>query len=335
MVVESINQKTGGCRPFRHLPDMKGIIMNQMQKFENVIIKNDLKDLTEEEKLKYYKDVCTSLGLNPLTHPLGYIPLNNKLTLYAKRDCTDQLRKLHNVSIVITSRTLEGDIYSVTAQASIGNRTDESIGAVGLGTTKGDARANLMMKAETKAKRRATLSICGLGLLDETEVETVNVHDNNNTKQVVQAAPKTESSEFVLPPERIEQVKRDAQRLMDEDAVIRAVDAFPGATRVESPSGASAEPINSIWYNKQKELNNKPTEKQIKMIGGLVKEIRWSNEVAANWLRSSYGVGTREELTRKQASSVIEALMAIRDTGEPDYGSAEVPDELRDNEADI
>ena len=29
------------------------------------------------------------------------------------------------------------------------------------------------MKAETKAKRRATLSICGLGLLDESEVETI------------------------------------------------------------------------------------------------------------------------------------------------------------------
>ena len=30
-----------------------------------------------------------------------------------------------------------------------------------------------MMKAETKAKRRVTLSICGLGMLDETEVETI------------------------------------------------------------------------------------------------------------------------------------------------------------------
>jgi hypothetical protein len=29
------------------------------------------------------------------------------------------------------------------------------------------------MKAETKAKRRVTLSICGLGLLDETEIETI------------------------------------------------------------------------------------------------------------------------------------------------------------------
>ena len=38
---------------------------------------------------------------------------------------------------------------------------------------KGEALANAMMKAETKAKRRATLSICGLALLDELEVETI------------------------------------------------------------------------------------------------------------------------------------------------------------------
>ena len=37
----------------------------------------------------------------------------------------------------------------------------------------GDALANALMKAETKAKRRATLSLCGLGFLDETEIETI------------------------------------------------------------------------------------------------------------------------------------------------------------------
>src|SRR5690606_14334225 len=36
-----------------------------------------------------------------------------------------------------------------------------------------DELANALMKAETKAKRRATLSICGLGMMDESEIETV------------------------------------------------------------------------------------------------------------------------------------------------------------------
>jgi hypothetical protein len=40
-------------------------------------------------------------------------------------------------------------------------------------TLKGEARANAELKAVTKAKRRATLSICGLGWLDETEVDDI------------------------------------------------------------------------------------------------------------------------------------------------------------------
>jgi hypothetical protein len=44
---------------------------------------------------------------------------------------------------------------------------------VALGTLKGDALANALMKCETKAKRRVTLSLAGLGWLDETELETI------------------------------------------------------------------------------------------------------------------------------------------------------------------
>jgi hypothetical protein len=42
-----------------------------------------------------------------------------------------------------------------------------------VGGLKGEALANAEMKAVTKAKRRLTLSICGLGWLDETEISTV------------------------------------------------------------------------------------------------------------------------------------------------------------------
>jgi hypothetical protein len=64
-------------------------------------------------------------------------------------------------------------------------RQDESIGAVNIAGLKGENRANAMMKAETKAKRRVTLSICGLGLLDETEVETVGASPASLTTPAV------------------------------------------------------------------------------------------------------------------------------------------------------
>ena len=47
------------------------------------------------------------------------------------------------------------------------------MGNMPLRSLKGDALANALMKAETKAKRRVTLSIAGLGWLDETELETI------------------------------------------------------------------------------------------------------------------------------------------------------------------
>jgi hypothetical protein len=53
------------------------------------------------------------------------------------------------------------------------SRQDESTGVVALAGLRGEALANARMKAETKAKRRVTLSLCGLGWLDETEVEDV------------------------------------------------------------------------------------------------------------------------------------------------------------------
>jgi hypothetical protein len=54
------------------------------------------------------------------------------------------------------------------------------------------------MKAETKAKRRVTLSICGLGLLDETEVETVPkpVMDVSTGEELPPPAPEGFSAWF-------------------------------------------------------------------------------------------------------------------------------------------
>ena len=141
---------------------------------ENALIKGDLSQLNPEQRLSYYKSVCESVGLNTLTKPFEYIQLNGKLTLYATRACTDQLRSVHKVSVKITAREKFDDIYIVTAQATNSEgRFDESTGAVNVSNLKGEALANAYLKAETKAKRRVTLSLCGLGLLDESEVETI------------------------------------------------------------------------------------------------------------------------------------------------------------------
>jgi hypothetical protein len=138
---------------------------------EKVVVGGDLSKLTPAERLSYYSRICQSLSLNPLTRPFQYIWLNGKLTLYAGAGCTDQLRDRNGVSITKIERGGDDDTYEVIAYAKDRNgREDAAIGAVAIKGLTGEARANAKMKAETKAKRRVTLSIVGLGMMDESEV---------------------------------------------------------------------------------------------------------------------------------------------------------------------
>lgn len=139
---------------------------------ESVIAKGDLAKLTPAERTSFYMQVCRSIGLNPLTKPFEYITLQGKMTLYARRDAADQLRKVNGISIQIVSKSVEDGILTVHVRATDKTgRTDEDYGVVNIGQQKGEAAANAFLKAVTKAKRRVTLSISGLGFLDETEVE--------------------------------------------------------------------------------------------------------------------------------------------------------------------
>jgi hypothetical protein len=141
---------------------------------EQVFMTGDLSKLSPQQRVNYYGQVCESVGLNPLTRPFDYITLNSKLTLYAKRDAADQLRSINGISIDPPQISFQDDLVIVTVTARDKNgRTDTDLGAVTIGTLRGEAKANAIMKAITKAKRRVTLSIAGLGWLDETEIESI------------------------------------------------------------------------------------------------------------------------------------------------------------------
>lgn len=141
-----------------------------------VIINGDLSKLSAKQRVDYYNGYCQRLGLDAFTKPFDLLKLNGREILYCTRAGAQQLNKLHNVSHAITSRELnaEAGVYMVTSRACLPDgRCTESIGAVNIGGLKGESYANAVMKAETKAKRRATLDLLGLGVLDETEVESI------------------------------------------------------------------------------------------------------------------------------------------------------------------
>lgn len=148
------------------------------EEVERIIVGGDLKALTAAQRITYLRYLCSVSGLSLAFQPFEYLTLQGKLIVYAKRIATDQLRKIHSISVQIIRREDQGGTYVVTARASLPNgRVDEEDGAVDLAGLKGDNRANAIMKAITKAKRRATLSICGLGIMDESEIEDTTAHE--------------------------------------------------------------------------------------------------------------------------------------------------------------
>ena len=141
---------------------------------ERVLLLGDLAKLSPQERSTYYLSVCRSVGLNPLTQPFAYLNLNGKLTLYAQKNATDQLRAIYKVSIYKLERELVDGLAMATAYARKADGTEDAdVGAVDVTGLSGEKLANALMKTCTKAKRRVTLSICGLSFLDETELETV------------------------------------------------------------------------------------------------------------------------------------------------------------------
>ncbi|WP_179862915.1 hypothetical protein [Bacillus thuringiensis] len=155
-------------------------------KIQNIIdrlaLNSDLSQLTEEEKRQYYYFVCRKYGLDPFTNPFAFIRFrdSNKLQLYARKNCSDQLRKIHGIDAKIVHRgQIETTVYVEVKVTDKSGRKDTAMGAVPISTEDGRKLspvqlAHALMTCETKAKRRATLSLCGLALMDETEVDTLS-----------------------------------------------------------------------------------------------------------------------------------------------------------------
>ena len=183
---------------------------------EKLVTSGDLSGLTPEQRVMYYRARCEAAGLDYRTQPFRYMMTDGKLSLYAEKSATDQLAARDQIALKIVSKGVENEMYVVEVEATNAQgRTTTDIGAVSIKGVGGTNLANAMMKAVTKAKRRATLSLCGLGMTDESEI----VGD----MRTVDVAP---TGEIEVPDfsRRI----RDARTLADLDKIQDAIRATPG-----------------------------------------------------------------------------------------------------------
>ena len=141
---------------------------------ESIVTKGDLSGLNQVQKVQYYNYRCKQIGLDPSAKPFDLLNLSGKQVLYANAGATQQLCNIHRLSTQITSKERIDDVYVVGVRVTgADGRFSENSGAVHIGGLRGDGLANAILKCVTKAVRRSVLGHCGLGMLDETEVETI------------------------------------------------------------------------------------------------------------------------------------------------------------------
>lgn len=234
----------------------------------------DFSRLQPSDRLRYIAAVCHSLKLNPLTLPFRIMKLDGRDVLYATADCGSQLRSRDKISIELTSRSFDHGCVVITARATTPDgRKDEATGAVALtypekttvweGNQKryiphpkagqpleGLEFANAIKKAETQAKRRVALSLCGLGIPDESELQgTENIKVEAGSLAPGLAMPETAEDRIAKLDASL--TAGEKEKAIDAEVVAEPAKpisaAAPAAldTKVSTPSPAELLPASS------------------------------------------------------------------------------------------
>jgi len=239
---------------------------------EKCLLEGDLSKLTEDQRSNYYQQVCETTGLNPLTQPFQYIVLNGKLKMYALKGATDQLRRIYDISCEVKTTEKIEDLLVITVKATNNKtgRVDEDMGFAKISGLKGDMLGNAMLKATTKAKRRVTLSMCGLGMLDEDEVASIpDDNGNGKGKKEFVSSPTAKSQELkealseepvqVLAPPVSSKDSKDLSDKAYEEAESLLDEAF-AFCKDKDVHDRIINHLNDAKYDETKEINEVLTE---------------------------------------------------------------------------
>jgi len=212
---------------------------------EKVLLEGNLAVLSNEERLDYYRAVCESVGLNPLTRPFAYIAFDGKIVLYATKACAEQLRIIHDVSLSEPRIEAIDGLYVSRITATLpSGRMDSDVGVVVAPVHLG-SKADAMMKCVTKSKRRCTLSIIGLNVLDEDDArehgQAVVVDDAGRIQSVASAPPVAEVSGVTPVVERAPLTERITNAAQERAALIERITSLHAAAKRRDPKYRATE----------------------------------------------------------------------------------------------
>lgn len=132
----------------------------------------DTSALTPDQRHAVLAGLSKALGLNPLSQPVIFLKTQGREVAYVTKVGTDQIAS----RLRLRRKTIQGpDVRKIHGRDLVfcqvevtapDGRSEMSTATLPIGDIVTD-----LMKCETKAKRRATLSIAGLGLLSEDDTD--------------------------------------------------------------------------------------------------------------------------------------------------------------------
>lgn len=140
----------------------------------SIVLDGDLSQLNSGQLVAYYYHRCELLNIDPGEKPFELLRLNGKLKLYCTKAGSAALTRVNQIDVKIIDRDMIDGMCIHTARASLPcGRGNDDVGVVDISGLSGENLANAIMKSATKAKRRAVLALCGQGLVDESELDSI------------------------------------------------------------------------------------------------------------------------------------------------------------------
>lgn len=194
----------------------------------------NVKTLETKELQMVIQHLCEISGLNWETSP--FLIMENKKAntekLYAGREACAQLAVVNKLTVIITERTITSDLAIFGARVSSPDgRSTDGTGCTSLEGQTGEYRSNKVMHAETKAKRRTILDHCGLGMLDESEVQTIDGVTTKEPPKPAQSTSTAAQTSIAQNADTANGAKASVPELPKQQETI----ATPSTTKVETP----------------------------------------------------------------------------------------------------
>jgi hypothetical protein len=231
------------------------INLPEMLAIEEVVCTGDLKGLTSEQRVIWYKSRCDAAGLDYRSEPFIYVILNGKLKLYPTALATQQVCQREGISTQIIETKLTDDYVMMKCRAV--NKTNvftERIAMVWLKGLSAEAYCNAVMKCETKAARRTVLALTGLASADEDDVEDIpgaRIASRTAVATAISAAPLVLTAathvEDDLKPRRLAALKRWNADPPKEESLLPRILQRPLSDSYTDPKGKVVSCVNATF----------------------------------------------------------------------------------------